>query len=490
MISHHEEDVQRYIVNKKLTRIQFEKELKELYAKEPNHLINLMEFLDENEKTSKFVRDAVKASYKDILKNLQDKDPQASARLILIIAAWEDDKSNLCEFLSTTFNLSYPTLLALANMPNNEDILSLLIPLYIEKFNLFMLQEINKLNPKIFETAIANNKTLTEEQLGQIREPTDPQQAYFISKHMHAFTKEFGNIDYDSGRIAAIEIAQRKLSNKDQSYIFDPTFLKGTETKVKGETIKENNEFKEYLSLLKPHKPIRERFVIAEQHWVVGEINIDDDGHASIFIIDSLGRNSDHFPSHIIKAFNEQFPDGTIYFSEEKRQHAELACQMFALDDLVHLYTMEKYFQQQYGLTKIFDYLAAQPKDNKIVKDELPGIDIISAKLPISLLSTKQSNKLFSDLFPSRNTAEQKAPVNKKGQTAEERATAGLEEGKNVRLTQKMKNLANHVFKFLFHQRESLPSLSKSMEDFSLQGFKKRMAEKTNTLEKTKNFHS
>ncbi|MHB1947461.1 MAG: YopJ family acetyltransferase [Gammaproteobacteria bacterium] len=293
---------------------------------------------------------------------------------------------------------------------------------------------------------------------------------------MRQFINGFGNIEFNGGLLTLAQTRARK------AYEFNPVILN-------------KSEFKEYLAILResPH-PLRERFVIAGGHWIVGDIKIDEKGHVSVLFLDSLSieRISEFFTEKAIIEFARLFPDATIYYVDIKRQYSTLGCSVFALDDVRHLYTVEDgHLEEKYNLSGLHGYLADSAKVlsskeeyKPIVIQDYDGIGkytVTLCALPLSLMRTMQSRALTNWVITDRSEAERKVPVNKKREImtpeyAEQTffRDAGSAKRINIRLEETLKKIARYNFEFL-KNRDS-KTVNEETEPFTLKGFKKRIA--------------
>jgi hypothetical protein len=168
--------------------------------------------------------------------------------------------------------------------------------------------------------------------------------------------------------------------------------------------------------------PHRERFIIADKHWVTCDINITVDGQVSVIFLDSLGlENIKTFQTHAAtKKVAKIFPGATIYVPNIIKQGAGIGCSVFALDDLTHLFTLERYLESRFNLSGLHGYLAEQKlasksetKDEAELENDGEAFVITACKLPLPLIRTMQSKDLFH-IIDERPQEEKDVPVNKK----------------------------------------------------------------------------
>lgn len=184
---------------------------------------------------------------------------------------------------------------------------------------------------------------------------------------------------------------------------------------------------------------IRERFILTGTHWISGEIMIEENGTVKALVIDpvSLEKNSVacYETPKVLSLLRKQFPDIQLYYPSEKRQRDYESCCIFALDDVIHLYTIEQYLPTK-NLYDYFDQqhataIAVHPENNDAkdnAKIQTETVTVIPVKLPLSLMRTTQStilsqpkikgDNISPSIIGSRPASEQNEPVNKKGQTA------------------------------------------------------------------------
>ncbi|MFZ2315173.1 MAG: ankyrin repeat domain-containing protein [Gammaproteobacteria bacterium] len=289
-----------------------------------------------------------------------------------------------------------------------------------------------------------------------------PDKEQLILEKMPPFVY-FGGIDYEEGKLACAQIKHDKKNKAVGSYDFCPTLL-------------EPSEFKSYLLLLKHSLswPLRERFIITGHHWISGDIQIDAHGKTSILFLDSLGshRNEIHDNTKsYIAAFDSAFPEQEIFFSAIKRQYSPMGCSVFALDDMQHLFTLERYLKDIHGKpVGLFDFLASQKNSlTGITIDTYDGwprsVSMSIPHLPLSLTRTMQSRHIYN-IIQERSMMEQETPINRKGETATLSVKKGFFSHSNERLNEKLRKLAEKIFLYLKNTDQA--TLKTDMEVFSL----------------------
>ncbi|MHB1949268.1 MAG: YopJ family acetyltransferase [Gammaproteobacteria bacterium] len=345
----------------------------------------------------------------------------------------------------------------------------------IQRKNALVIQILQKESNDLYLKVVANLGTAEKEQLDILSSSREPK---YMSNAILPFMRGFGNLYYKDGLLTAAEVRHRQIENK-KDYEYTPTILN------------EVSEFNAYLLMIKNCKtlPINERFVIADTHWISGQIKVNENKQVEIVFIDPSGakysvEEKDSYESlsptliESIKLFNDIFhdipaADKQLYFDPTKRQH-DTGCSVFALDDCRHLFTVEKYMRSlPEGQRSLFDYLKFHKKGEKTVD----GVTFTETQLPISFLRTKQSSKAFT-LFSTRSEQEQKQKINKKGLTAAESTDQSYRaehssKKMNLRLKDKLTKMADHNFHYLFNTPSA--DVEKAKEEFTLAGFKKRM---------------
>ncbi|MBX3708161.1 MAG: hypothetical protein KIT56_02960 [Gammaproteobacteria bacterium] len=279
-----------------------------------------------------------------------------------------------------------------------------------------------------------------------------------------------GNINYHGGMLTLAAINSTK--NHIIPTIFDLT----------------NETFKYFEIIAKAPRPLRERFVCFKNHWVCGEIEIDGAGKISIVIIDSLGDHKlIHDPNYsgstsatILFQVKKFFSSAEIFLIDEKRQNTPQGCSVFALDDVVHLYSVEKYLSAKYS-GSLFDFL----RKNQIGTIKRNGMNIHISSLPLYLLRTMASTNLLTIL---QNSEDKDIPINKKGDTAkslvnqpirsnffEHKSYQGQSRLQNNRIEYKLTRIADRNFRFLLGN--DFDQVIFAMNKHSLVGFKNRIEE-------------
>ncbi len=262
-----------------------------------------------------------------------------------------------------------------------------------------------------------------------------------IRTHLHnimiQLTRSMGRITSDTNTTAATILLAAIKQAKENNYDFSPTVIMYDHRQ---------QDFLDYLKhLITLAPPIRERFLLTGAHWRSGEIEIDDTGHVKLFILDPSGGG---LGAYEMKHIGEIIADKkiTFYFTKDQRQHSLSGCSVFALDDVRHFHTIEKYAAQ--GKT-LFQQL-----DERIVPDQTmeisENINAYFCKLPVSLMRTMQSRGVFTTIETEKDHI-----INKAGKTATDSTKTlfsvdnfGAPE-KNIRLDNKREKMAQRVGDFI-----------------------------------------
>ncbi len=289
-----------------------------------------------------------------------------------------------------------------------------------------------------------------------------------LMNRMFIKNKNFQALNLLEGFLTCAQIATRK---KD-SYIFDPVVL-------------EQKELEEFLTTFTQchQRPFRKRCLLCGQHWQVLDIEMNVDGKISILAIDSMGNDKQYIKDLLsvsIRVLEKKPYPYIIFYDLFKRQGAESSCAFFSLNDLQHLFTLERYLPA----ISVFEYLETQNKTNAINS-------AVPIRIPLSLLRYAQSRDVFSrvEQYPLDEKAK---ATNKAGKTA---LTSLLEfykesdpptdppsyEGRNDRLLVKSRKMARYNLEYLLtHGTDA--ALNK-MQDFSLEAFKAEVVSINKRLE-------
>lgn len=270
----------------------------------------------------------------------------------------------------------------------------------------------------------------------------------------------FGNIGYKEGKLACAAIRHSKQSKTIDSYNFSPTLLKFS-------------EFKYYLLLLKHRShPLRARFLIASSHWLAGDIQIDSTGKAQILFLDSLGNyeNININTKLCMATLASVFEAHNIFFSSLQRQYSQIGCSVFALDDMQHLFTLERYLKDSHGKAiGLFNFLNAQEKPAINIEveehDAVQSVSVHMSHLPISLLRTTQSRHVYN-VIKERSEIEQETPINRKQETAATSVNKHFFSNSNERLSKKLQQMADKIYLYLREAGQT--TVAFEIEEFSL----------------------
>lgn len=193
-------------------------------------------------------------------------------------------------------------------------------------------------------------------------------------------------------------------------------------------------------------KPVS--FIMSGKHWVSGTIIVTE-GSMQILLVDPLGKES--FVSGVQFPYKTDspwtvlgkiFPESAITIPENKLQHANYACWIFALDAV----------------------------------RKLQKIDAIPTRLPLSILRNTQSIKAIDKYAESSEYInEVELPLNKKGQTFTEstrehyETTLNSRAGQNKRVEHKFSMLKLKVWDYLTNFSDE--QIKEDMHAFSLSAF-------------------
>src|SRR3990167_5569816 len=210
--------------------------------------------------------------------------------------------------------------------------------------------------------------------------------------------------------------AQIKASKSD--YDFNPTVLRGPlEFANSPEDLA---EFRAYLSIIKQSgkKPLRERFIITGQHWITGDIQIDADGKVQVLFLDSMGL---------------EYPVTSM-----------------------HINTAEPY------------------RERKLAN----GGTVHCIPIPLSLMRTTLSSRLYTTYIPQRSASETSQAVSKRGELLSAHSPPSYfqeEQGKriNKRLQFALQKFTQHTRRFL--EITSATDVDRKIMDHTLEGFRQRM---------------
>jgi len=283
-------------------------------------------------------------------------------------------------------------------------------------------------------------------------------------------------LEYADGLLTAAQIAERK-----NDYDFNVTVIQNTE------------EFKNYIDEIKSRPSnvtIHERFILADTHWIAGEILIDNN-QTKILLIDSVsyyqrpwGNVTLYDMPEVLSVLAEAFQNKTIYYSAEQRQRDYESCGVYALDDVLHLYTLYMYLQRK----NLFEYFAEQQVTAIKINIELkcPGkdpVEVLPVKLPLSLLRTYQPSQSdpqlegFTTIIKSYSQEEQNQAINKKGDKISLNGLGLFENEsgvqKNIRLPFLFNKMAKYNFKFI--ASHTIEEIYQAMKKHTVGAFKERL---------------
>lgn len=362
--------------------------------------------------------------------------------------------------------------IAFIDQPQRDEFIKTLIPISYKFDNIAIIFELQKTDTKSVDQAIALMPAQEQAQLKSILSKfTSDDDAKSYSSWMAAYTHGIGNIDYQAGLMTCSQIQAKK------PYRFKPTILANID------------EYKDYISFLyKRNKSINAKFIVTGAHWLAGVININEKKQVNIIIFDSLGSDPDDelyrdvnigILDKTVKLLyyaRKTFPQANIYFSCDKRQNETSSCQVFAIDDLTHLFTLRHNLGKTYRKTGLFGYLADHVNSLLTLDYNRQKFTVFECALPLSLLRTKQSRQLLQDIS-ERSLEEQQSLVNKKKQTAYQSAITffrpdPLGKLQNTRIDERFRKLTEHNREYLL--KTDMSTVKSKMDQFTLAGFKSR----------------
>lgn len=454
--------------NKIINSNAFENWIDKQFSERPMQLASLLRLALADPLTANKILNPLKNSVKELLKCCRMQELNA-AFLEMLLSVCHDTQQE--EFLKLYSRKKYITILtdALSKVapPEKQDAITRkLIQLSIKQANAPLLRLLvdrdkmpeYKLTEKE-QTLMMHLLSLDESAHKKIME---------LMNQFYGFGQNESLIQLSGGLLTCAEIHNRKKGRYD----FSPTVLN-------------RSELEEYLQTLKKARPpLRERFVLTGLHWITGDIQIEADGQINVLIIDSLGNKKICLEtSWAMKMIAQCFPTVKLYWSIEQRQHDEVSCSVYALDDVRHLFTIEKYLDKKYATTGLFGYLK-DPANRSDLNEEkgrtkIFTFEAIQSYLPLPFLRTMQTRKLFG-FIGSRSPEEQKTPGEKSGKTVIEAAREDFveKEEKNVnqRLSRKLDKMMHNNARFFIHVGDE-KKIEKQMQQFTLMGLKKRCAE-------------
>ncbi len=335
-----------------------------------------------------------------------------------------------------------------------------MLPFCIDHHNVNILEALLKVNKDITDRFENFYSLLTDAQQETLKKLLELKEINTeFRKNLLGEFVTYGNITDAGIKLTMAQLASRKSH-------FNPTVISAQEN------------FSDYLKFLKvglqnAKLPIREIFIVGDPnfssgiHWTAGIIEVAEKNEINMLLIDSRGMELD---SYCIRAFAKEFPRGKWYRNIEPRQYQPKGCSIYAMDDVRHLFTVEKYIKPN----NIFDYLAAQPYPvNRIT---LAGIEMkqYPCHLPLSFERSRQS-RLVETILNRRE--ENNLAINKKEMMAEDCRKTDLRKINGKDQNRRIPYVYN---KFLRRNMEFLEKFGDEqaackMMNFSLSAFEERM---------------
>jgi hypothetical protein len=243
--------------------------------------------------------------------------------------------------------------------------------------------------------------------------------------------------------------------NKIDRYDFMPTILF---VDLKKDNVEELREYLSAVSQLP--RPVHERFLLADGHWQSGEIIINEQGDVKLFVSDSEAKDEEYAQGYAEAQFDllglqSLFQEKTVelyFLCDSDRQHTGGTCSTFALDDVRHFYTIDKYGPEE----SLFQQLDARLVKNIALAD---GTVMHLCLTPPSLQRTMQSRRVFQTI----PTLDQERVINKRSQTIgdsvltnfSKNASGALES--NKRLEVKAQHMLEKLDDFIMKHLEQDP---------------------------------
>jgi ankyrin repeat protein len=230
------------------------------------------------------------------------------------------------------------------------------------------------------------SEQLTLVQLKQLDGLLPPSYRHRIVELYSQFS-EVGKIDYNGGLLACAAIQKKLPSNM---IVFTT-----------------HDELIEFIRLLQGSDlhDVRYRYVVTDAHWIAGDLRLNRNGHIDHFRLDALGGEFE---------LTNDYANMTFYFSKFKRQFNYTDCKAFALDDVKHLLTLERYFPACYQGENLFTYLSDPAFYlSGMVKENNVKINYI--KLPLTFARTTQNMKVIADIMEQVDAFGDSTIVNKSG---------------------------------------------------------------------------
>lgn len=278
-------------------------------------------------------------------------------------------------------------------------------------------------------------------------------------------TIAIGDITTETGQLICAAIAEAK------TYAFNPVIV-------------EEDQWGEFIDTLNQHHALlvgkTTYFIATGPHWISGCIRGKQEGF-DVCIVDSLGCLAWSELHLDTKFMLEETLAGLasprVFILRDKRQHSMFGCSVYALDDVRHLHTLERYLPVAYNSSGMFGYFA-----NHSVPVEVPGTGwCYVAAMPLTLLRSMQSTSLFAKIETYGD--ENALPINKYGETAAQSAQKYFRviDGKpvNRRYHHKLAVFKNHVLNLLKNEDDT--SVRQKMQKFELATWQASLAEQSAT---------
>ena len=419
----------------------------------PKAYIELVQALYQAPKTRNFIDRNLPQILKLIYRDCDKQELQRYVDLAILYAEQGDISRKVQLFAADA--LLYPFAVQYLESKRNSaefnEILLELINTSRKCENLILLEQLHKHFPQAFELAEQPDDSEREKlsnQLNQVFAVNDELKLSAYSQLLQEFALGFGKITLKGGLLVCLERQQRK--NKT----FNPTLI-------------EEDQLEAYVSMLsQANSPLNEIFIITGSHWYAGQIVTNKENETKILILNSLDENSNFTIGEISDTFRTFYPEGKIFSSSIKRQHAPSGCSVFALEDAWQLNQISQYLDKQYA--DIFEYL--EEPNQYTMKD-----GIYFCQLPLVLMRGKQSKKLISDVLTSYSEPEKNMVINKKKETAEQSVGKHFDEGINQRISHRLFKMAVNCKHYLLQQKPRSEELEKAEQPMTLKGCQQRL---------------
>lgn len=350
------------------------------------------------------------------------------------------------------------------------------------QFNVYFISLFFPANPLLLNGLLETN-TLHQEEVDKIiatlSDKFSDDDRLFLSSLMPQFTYTIGSDYLDlhdecgktsyPGMLFALSQTKERKAKSSTAYSVTCTVINAGS----------NNDVDAFFDIVKnAEKPLTEKFILSSgSHWLSGIIWIDEQQHASMLIIDSLGANTLDAPEQLPISFYNAFPEGDLYISLECRQYTGNGCAIFSHEDCMKLFTIEKYLDEQHQPGGLLGYI----RDNVVgTVDNMESFwdGVKSVRMPLPFLRLMQSTSVYRHIADHAEEA-QYLPVNKKGETIYEALERSFVDSAstsiNIRVQEKMTTIAKNNLNYLFNHPDLKEITTETIQhEFTIDGFKSR----------------